>query len=290
MIEFKKNAFWERFGLTQPFSLSQNSTIGCGGIAQTAFYPTTLVDTIELLSALHEKGIPFYVVGCMSNVLPSDEYSNRVFVCTKKLTGIEDNFYLSGMTGAKLLTHCKNARLGGLEFLEGIPCTLGGALFMNAGVQGAYIGDLVESVTIWQNKRVYTLTQSECAYAYKSSVFMQNDSVILGAKLRLGKSDLPKIESELAKYRCRRAHLPKGKSMGCVFKNPQGEYAGKLIEGAGLKGYTLGGACISEVHANFIINKANATAKEIKSLITLIKNAVYAQYKILLEEEIRYLE
>ena len=289
MIEFKKNAFWERFGLTQPFSLSKNSTIGCGGIAQTAFYPTTLVDTIELLSALHEKGIPFYVVGCMSNVLPPDEYSNRVFVCTKKLTGIEDNFYLSGMTGAKLLTHCKNARLGGLEFLEGIPCTLGGALFMNAGVQGAYIGDLVESVTIWQNKRVYTLTQSECAYAYKSSVFMQNDSVILGAKLRLGKSDLPKIESELAKYRCRRAHLPKGKSMGCVFKNPSNISAGALIENVGLKGMRVGGAKVSEIHANFIINDQNATAEDIRALIQKIKDAVFTKYGVMLEEEIRYL-
>lgn len=290
MDEFKKNAFWERFGLTQPFSLSQNSTIGCGGFAQTAFYPACVSDLTELLSALTERNIPFYTVGCMSNVLPSDSLSKRVFVCTKKVTEIQDGFFGAGITAGKLLAYCKRAKLSGAEFLEGIPCTLGGALFMNAGVQGGYIGDIVDEVEIWRKGKVYTIDKSACDYAYKHSVFMRNNSVILGAKLRLKKSTLPQIESELARYRCRRVHLPKGKSMGCVFKNPQGASAGKLIEGAGLKGYTLGGAYISDMHANFIINKGNATAEEIRALIALIKNAVYAQYKISLEEEIRYLE
>ena len=290
MDEFKKNAFWERFGLTQPFSLTQNSTIGCGGFAKTAFYPTSVLDMIELLSALSEKNIPFYTVGCMSNVLPPDTLSKRVFVCTKKVVERQDEFYGAGITAGKLLAHCKRAKLSGAEFLEGIPCTLGGALYMNAGVQGGYIGDIVDEVKVWRNGKVYTLDKSECGYAYKHSVFMQDNSVILGAKLRLVKSTLPQIESELARFRCRRAHLPKGKSMGCVFKNPQGYSAGKLIEGAGLKGYMLGGAYISDTHANFIINKGNATAEEIRALIALIKNAVYAQYKVKLEEEIRYLE
>ena len=290
MDEFKKNAFWERFGLTQPFSLAKNSTIGCGGIASSAFYPTTVSETIELLSSLYEKNIPFYAVGCMSNVLPPDGVSKRVYVSTKKLTSIEDGFYSAGITGGKFLASCKRAKLSGAEFLEGIPCSLGGALYMNAGVQGGYIGDIVESVRIWRKGKTYTLTQKECNYAYKRSVFMDDESVILGAKLRLRKSSLPMIESELAKYRCRRAHLPKGKSMGCVFKNPQDVSAGALIEGTGLKGFTLGDAYVSDVHANFILNKGNATSTEIRALIRLIKNAVFAQYKIRLEEEIRYLE
>jgi len=290
LYEIKKNAGWERFGLQQPFSFSENSTIGCGGVAVTAFYPTTLSDTVELLSALSEKAIPFYVVGCMSNVLPPDGVSKRVFVCTKKLTGIEGNFFEAGVKGAKLLAYCKTHLLSGAEFLQGIPCTLGGALYMNAGVQGGYIGELVEEVKIWREGKVYTLSHDECGYAYKQSVFMQEDAVILGAKLRLEKSTMQTIEEELERYKSRRAHLPKGKSMGCVFKNVRGVSAGKLIENSGLKGYAFGDACISDIHANFIINKGNATSTEIRTLIHLIKNTVYAQYKIRLEEEIRYLE
>ena len=119
---------------------------------------------------------------------------------------------------------------------------------------------------------------------------MQNGDVILGARLCLRSASESEITANLKAFKERRQHLPKGKSMGCVFKNPQGYTAGKLIEGAGLKGLRMGDAYVSLEHANFIINDKNATAKQIKGLIGLIKNAVYAQYKIKLEEEIRYLD
>ena len=290
MNEFTNTRFLERFPYTQPFSLSQNSTIGSGGVARAAFFPSTVAETVELLSALKKHDIPFYAVGCMSNVLPPDGVSKRVFVCTKRLTEIAEDFFAAGVTSGKLLAYCKTQLLSGAEFLEGIPCSLGGALYMNAGVQGGYIGDIVERVKIWREGETLELSKSECDYAYKRSAFMDGNSVILGAKLHLKASDLQTIEREIARYKERRKHLPKGKSMGCVFKNPQGVSAGALIEGAGLKGYAMGGARVSTTHANFIINEGNASSAQIRALITFIKNAVFAQYKIRLEEEIRYLE
>ena len=161
---------------------------------------------------------------------------------------------------------------------------------MNAGAGDKYISEIVENVMVLRDGKKRILSLKECEYAYKHSVFMENTDVILGATLRLDKANEEEIEREEKYYLSRRKHLPKGKSMGCVFKNPNGKYAGDLIERSGLKGFRIGGAKISEKHANFIINDGGATSADIKALIMLIKNAVQAQYGICLEEEIRYIE
>jgi UDP-N-acetylmuramate dehydrogenase len=203
---------------------------------------------------------------------------------------LNESFFGAGLTSGELLRLCVDKKLGGLEFLQGIPTTLGGALFMNAGVENVHIGDLVQDVLIYDGKSMRRLPKEECDYAYKHSVFMQNGWTILGAYLRLEQCSATEIEERLQYYTQRRGHLPKGKSMGCVFKNPDGVSAGKLIEGAGLKGLRIGGAVVSDIHANFILNDKGATSQQIKTLIGIIKNAVFAQYRIKLEEEIRYLE
>ena len=287
-----KNLFLlkERFTTEENYDFSRNSTIGAGGISPLAIYPDTIEETISLLSLLQDEDLPFYILGNLSNVLPSDGIVNKIVVSTKKLNRIDENFVQAGVTSGALIGFCKKHSLTGAEFLFGIPCSLGGALYMNAGVLGEYIADLVESVTAYIDGKVETLSVADCKYSYKQSVFMQNKAVILGAKLRLSQADDSDISHRLAHYAHRRLHLPKGKSMGCVFKNPTGFTAGRLIEGAGLKGMRIGGAVVSNQHANFIINDNNAKASEIKSLILLVKNAVFAQYKINLEEEIRYLE
>jgi UDP-N-acetylmuramate dehydrogenase len=178
----------------------------------------------------------------------------------------------------------------GAEFFAGIPCTLGGMLYMNGGVGGRYVADIVKTVRVIRNGVAVDLTVEECEYSYKNSAFMRTNDFILGALLRLEKSDKQTIEEEIRRWLAKRAHLPKGKSMGCVFKNPQGVSAGALIEGAGLKGARVGGAKVSELHANFIINDKNATAEEIRALIHKIKTAVYKTYGVSLEEEIRYIK
>lgn len=273
-----------------PFDLAKNSSIGCGGRAKIAYFPRTAEELARLVAWLETERTPYYAVGNMTNTLPADGVSKRAFIVTKRLTEIGDGFFCAGVTAGKLLKYCKEQGLSGAEFLEGIPCTLGGALYMNAGVAGAYIGDIVESVTAIKGGKIVTIPKADCGYAYKTSAFMASGAVILGARLKLIKADEKTIEERLRFYADRRKHLPKGKSMGCTFKNPENVAAGKLIEGAGLKGFRVGGAHISKTHANFIINDGNATSAHVRSIIGVVKNAVFAQYKIRLEEEINYLE
>lgn len=241
---------------------------------------------------MQEDGIPYYTLGNLTNVLPSDERTERVIVSTKKMDGVvlgERIFVYAGVQSATLLRICKRQHLSGGEFLSGIPCTMGGALYMNAGAGGKYISEIVDSVQVLRGGKRCNLPISECGYGYKKSVFMQNGDSIVGAFLRLEESSEKQISEREQYYIERRRHLPKGRSMGCVFKNPDNRSAGALIEGSGLKGLKIGGAKISEEHANFILNENGATARDIRALITVIKNAVWAQYGVLLEEEIRYL-
>ena len=283
---------YERFAHETPFDMAKHSTIGCGGKATIAFCPQSVAEAKALLSKLDTDKIPYQVVGNMSNVLPPDEGTGIPLVRTKNLNGVtvgDGAFVYAGVTSSALLAICKRNQKSGAEFLNGIPCTLGGALFMNAGAGGVYISEIVDNVLVYQKGKTKILSVKDCHYAYKHSVFMGDGGVILGASLRLTNATEKEIEEKENHFKARRAHLPKGKSMGCVFKNPQGESAGALIEKSGLKGLRVGGAVVSDKHANFILNDKGATAKDIKTLISLVKNAVRSQYNVLLEEEIRYI-
>ncbi len=285
-----KNEFSNAFA---PFDFSRHSTIGCGGVAKGAFYPQTVTQLKDLLTALQKAGLRYHILGNLSNVLPPDGASARYVIRTTELLPLEENnerFVSAGMRSGVFMRRLEKLGLSGGEFLAGIPCTIGGALYMNAGVSGRYIAELVESVTVLRAGHIEKLSLDECRFAYKQSVFMQNNWVILGAHLRLAESSSECVAENIREYVQKRAHLPKGKSMGCVFKNPPNALAGKLIEGAGLKGLRIGGASVSTEHANFILNDNGALSAEIKSLIGLVKNAVYAQYRVRLEEEIRYLD
>ncbi len=275
-----------------PFDFSLHSTIRTGGRAKIGYFPRNIGEMTELVYLLTEEKIPFLVLGNLSNVLPSDEDYDGAIISTKGLCGVkvgEKTFVLAGTTAGSLLKATKCANYMGAEFLSGIPCTLGGALYMNAGAGGKYISEIVESVLVLREGKERLLTKEECGYAYKRSAFMENNDVILGAYLRLKSATKAEIEKAEGEYLAHRSHLPKGFSMGCVFKNPEGKFAGELIEGSGLKGFRIGGGKISETHANFILNDRGATSKDIRALITIAKNAVRAQYGIELQEEIRYL-
>ncbi len=276
-----------------PFSFSNNSSIGCGGLAKVVYYPQSVVELCTLIDCLKKDGVGYYVLGNLTNVLPPDWDSDSVIIRTRNLNGIlfsREIFVYAGVTSGAFLQACKRNRKTGGEFLCGVPCTIGGALYMNAGADGHYINEIVESVLVYNDGKTRIVPLDECQYSYKHSVFMENGDVILGATLRLQDGALEEIEERKRYYIERRAHLPTGKSMGCVFKNPDNRSAGELIEKSGLKGMRIGGAVVSEKHANFILNDNNATSADIKGLITLIKNAVFAQYGIVLQEEIRYLE
>ncbi len=286
---------YDSFTKVEDFDFSKQSSIGVGSIAKMAFYPTDAQQIKELMLRLKSDGFKHIVLGNLTNVLPPDKDLEKVVISTKKMveSRIGKQVYVSaGVMSGCLLKACRYAQKSGVEFLAGIPCTLGGALYMNAGVNGRYIAEIVENVFVYRDGEMITLSQSECQYAYKKSVFMGNDDIILGATLRLADSDEKTIRANEKNYLERRSHLPKGKSMGCVFKNPidKGKSAGAWIEQAGLKGVRIGGAYVAAEHANFIINDGSATAQEIRQLIEYIKERVKIKCGIELHEEIRYLE
>lgn len=274
----------------KPFDYAKHSTIGCGGKARQGYYPRSEIELCALLKQLPERPL---ILGNLSNVLPPDAGMDKAVVCTKKMTAIRrdgDSVYAeAGVTSGRFLQYLTQAGLSGLEFLAGIPCTVGGILYMNGGAGGQYIADRTVSVRIYRDGQVTDLPTADCAYAYKQSIFMQTGDVILGGKFHLTPTTPDTVKTEIQRWLLKRAHLPQGKSMGCVFKNPQGYTAGQLIDGAGLKGLRVGGALVSNQHANFIINDQNATAEDIRTLITQIKERVWQTYAVRLEEEIRYL-
>lgn len=286
---------YDKFNVERPFDFTSHSSIGCGGAAKLAVYPQNERELKTLVDKLDQSEKEWIALGNLTNVLPSDLVTDKIVICLKKLTKTEVFYETStvyaeaGVTSGALLGILRKMGLSGAEFLIGIPCTLGGALYMNAGAGGTYISEIVESVRVLRKGEFIDVPLSECEYSYKHSVFMQTKDVIVGATLKLQKSDERTIVTCEKEWKTRRAHLPKGKSMGCVFKNPQGFSAGELIDKAGLKGLRVGGAKVSELHANFIINDGNATAREIRALIELVKNAVFACYGVILEEEIQYI-
>ena len=283
---------YQHFSHHTDFALAKHSTIGCGGNARVVFCPQSVAEAKVLLSKLERDKIPYYVVGNMSNVLPPDEGTEIPLIQTTNLNGVtigEEAFVYAGVKSGALLSICKRNLKSGVEFLSGIPCTLGGALYMNAGVGGSYIDEIVKSVLVYQKGETKLIPREDCNYSYKHSAFMENGAIILGASLRLKNGTEGEIKERENYFKARRAHLPKGKSLGCIFKNPKEGSAGEWIERSGLKGLRVGGAIISPQHANFIINDKNATAQDIKSLILIIQNAVFAQYGIRLEEEIQHI-
>ena len=285
----------------QHVDLSKSSSIGIGGTAEAAFYPDTLAGLTELIAELKKANLPFVLLGTASNVLIPDESEelHGAVIFTKRLRSLavdgESVFAFCGVTGAEFLQRTLAAGLTGAEFLEGIPCSIGGATYMNAGANGRHISDISESVLAYGNGEMHVYTQSECKFAYKDSAFMHNGETVLGVTFRLRQTDRKTVEENLRLFREKRATLPKGRSLGCIFKNPplyineRRVSAGLLIEKAGMKGVKIGGARVSHQHANFIINEGGATYRDVRELIEKIRVRVYETQGVLLQEEIRYL-
>lgn len=275
-----------------PFDFSKNTTYGLGGIAFRAYYPSTPWQAKAVYDKLKSEGGQFEIVGGGSNLLVSDSGIEGEVISTRNLRGIvrldeRRLMCLAGTRVSELLAYCERHGLGGLEYLYGIPATVGGAAYMNAGVSGFAIGDDIESVRIY-NGNVVNLCHEKCNFGYRQSTMRDINAIILSIIVKVNKCNKQDVRERLDYFKARRSHLPKGKSCGCVFKNPQGYSAGYLIDAAGLKGFRLGGARISDVHADFILNES-ATAEEVKSLIEIVKARVSEKFGINLEEEVVYI-
>ena len=273
------------------FNFSKNTSYGLGGLCKVAYFPKCEEEAIKVFDTLNFYEQKFFVLGCGSNVLASDKYFNGAIISTSQLRGIsktDDGIScLSGTPVAELLNFCRERGLSGLEFLAGIPASVGGLTYMNAGSGGRYISDVLQDCTIYDGK-LRKFSNKLCGFGYKYSTMRDINSIILSCSFVLTQSTPQQVSKNISKYISLRLNQPKGKSCGCVFKNPEGLSAGQLIDYCGLKGFSYGGARVSREHANFILNEG-AAASDVYKLIKFIKKTVLEITGVALEEEVVYI-
>lgn len=270
------------------------TTYKLSGTIKKVVYPKDLEALIGLLKYLKNEKIKYKVIGNGSNLIFTRDYDG-VIIKLDNFNSIEicENLVKVGSGYSLIALAMKSAKLGlsGLEFASGIPASIGGAIYMNAGAYKKEIKDVIREVMIIDdNLNVRWLSKDELKFGYRQSIFKEKDYICLGALLELTYGDKEEILKLIKKRREKRLktqplNFP---SAGSVFRNPLGDYAGRLIEEAGLKGYSIGGAMVSLRHANFIVNKGNASGEDIKELIMFVKNKVYEKYglELIYEQEI----
>lgn len=266
------------------------SLYGCEGVVKGAFYPKNEGELALVYNYLKINNLPFKIVGNGSNVLfspkSSDFYIISMKLMNKKIIFRHEKVYFSSAVSMPSLAHlCYQKSLGGLEELSSIPGTMGGIIKMNAGAFGKCIFDILDKVKVLRKGRIKYLKKSEIAYGYRHTSL--DDELILGGTIcmtKMHKCDILKRQNEFLGRRL--SSQPTGRCCGSVFKNPPNESAGKLIELCNLKGVSKNGATISTKHANFIINKGNATFEDIYFLIELCEKVVYEKFKIKLVREV----
>ena len=269
--------------------LSKHTTYKVGGKAKVMVYPKNVDNLIKLMKILKSQNIKHKVLGLGSNVLFSDEVYDGVIIRLSELDHLEFFGRNKVRVGAgyslmklSLLTAKKG--LAGLEFASGIPGTVGGAVFMNAGAYKSDMGYVVSEVKVLTpDLKIITLENKELNFHYRTSFLQTHPGYIcLEAVLKLTKGDKNALDEVIKERRQRRMESQplEYPSAGSVFRNPEGMFAGKLIEDLGLKGKTIGGAMVSEKHANFIINYKKAKGKDIKKLIELVHQKVLEEYDV----------
>lgn len=278
--------------------LSRYSTLRIGGAADIALFPRTTEELCQTLTFLRANDISLLIIGNGSNVAFADEGYRGAVVFTGKCRKIkmEDTiiFAEAGVSLSALSSAARDEGLTDLEFAFGIPGTLGGAIYMNAGAYGGSMSDVCISSEYYdlETGKVKSLFEGAQEFGYRTSVYHHHpERVILGATLKLQKGDRKEISEAMRTYWDKRRssqplELP---NAGSTFKRPEGHFAGKLIEDCGLKGLTVGGAQVSEKHAGFIVNKGGATCEDVKRLIEQIKTTVLQKTGVELECEIRFL-
>lgn len=279
---------------TENYSFARHTTLGIGGTAPLALFPKNESELVDVIAFLSANKIKYVVIGLGANILASDKVFDGVVVCTSLMRVItrmsENRLYVEcGVSSERLLKYSVEESLDGLAFIAGIPATAGGLTYMNAGAANTYACTVLESVKVLRLGKVISIPVCDCGFSYKKSVFQTNGDCILGCVFKLKCGNRTEINAKIREVRFARRKLPNGKSLGCVFKNPSDISAGKLIEDAGWKGYSLGGVKVSNAHANFLINTGGATAEDFLKLVKLIQDDVKNKTGIFLEREFCYI-
>ncbi len=285
--------------ITYNVPMKEHTSFKIGG---TADYFLKITNEEELKQALiyaKEKNIPITIIGNGSNILVLDKGIRglvvKIDIQKEEKKEQENNIEVTVGSGVKLMKLAidfLNSEISGFEELAGIPGTIGGAIYMNAGAYGKEIKDLVLSTKCMDyNGNVYTFSNEQQGFGYRSSIFNKNEYIILETTLKLTKGNKAEIKNKMDEFNTKRKNTQPTEypSAGSSFKRQEGVITAKLIDECGLKGYKIGGAMVSTKHAGFIVNTGDATAKDVLELVKYIKEKVYEKFNVRIEEEIRIL-
>ena len=292
--------FWNLLGndrvlVDEP--MKRHTTFRIGGPADFFLLPSTVDEVRGILEICREEELPYFILGNGSNLLVSDKgYRGVIIQLYRNFSNIsvEGNEICasSGALLSQIAAAARNASLTGFEFAGGIPGTLGGAVFMNAGAYGGELKDVLkEAVVMTEQGEILTLPVEKLDMGYRTSRIKKAGYLVLEARLVLEQGDMDKIRDitkDLTEKRVSKQPL-EYPSAGSTFKRPEGYFAGKLIMDAGLRGYQVGDAQVSEKHCGFVINKGNATAADVFTLIENVREKVQEQFGVTLEPEVKFL-
>ena len=277
--------------------MSRHTTFRVGGPADFFVTPKAKEEVRDVICICKEAGMPYYIIGNGSNLLVSDAgYRGVIVQICKEMNEVKvEGDLVKAQAGALLsgiAAKALGAELSGFEFASGIPGTIGGACVMNAGAYGGEMKDVLESVTVLTGEgKIIELGRNELELGYRTSVIAKKGYIVLGAVLKLERGDGEKIKTymdELKEKRVTKQPL-EYPSAGSTFKRPEGYFAGKLIEDAGLRGFQVGGAQVSEKHCGFVINRDHATAADIMELMRQVQIRVKENSGVDLEPEVKRL-
>lgn len=276
-------------------SLKKYCSYGTGGKAELFSAPKDLFDLKVALKIAADNSLPVTLLGTGCNVLISDKGVNGLVICTRDLMTecefAESEVYAgAGLMLDELISQSIDRGLAGIENMSGIPGTVGGAVVMNAGAFGTEIKDAAVSVDVCgYDGVVQSINAADAGFGYRRADNLHG--IVLGARFRLEKGDRAELEARRAEILTRRSDKQPLDCLSCgsVFKRPEGNFAGALIERCGLKGFTIGGAQVSEKHANFIINTGRATSADIYALIKHVQETVFKETGVALEREVRFI-
>lgn len=278
--------------------MKNHTTVKVGGNCDCLVLPQSIEEIKNIIEYAKENDIKYYIIGNGSNLLVVDEGVHALIIkITNKFSKVEVNEEeIIASSGASMPIVAINARknsLTGFEFACGIPGTIGGGVRMNAGAYGGEIADVfVEATYLDTDGSIKTIKKEDMAFGYRHTYFSDNpDLVILSAKFKLSKGDKEEISKKMEENAtARRTKQPlEYPNFGSVFKRPEGYFVGKLVSDSGLRGYTIGGAQVSEKHTGFIVNKGNATCKDIVDLIRYIQKTVYEKFGVNLKTEVVFI-
>lgn len=281
----------ENIRLNEP--MKNHTSFKVGGPVDILLMPQTKQEVGEALAICRESAIPLYVIGNGSNLLVQDGGVRGIILQTKGLKQVtvqgETLMAEPGISLKDLADIALEEELTGLEFASGIPGSLGGAVTMNAGAFDGEMKNIIESIdVITENGNINTIPVEACDFGYRKSVLQKYNWVLVGINLALKKGDYHEIKEKMLDFNTRRQDKQplEYPSAGSTFRRPEGYYAGKLVQDAGFRGYSIGGAQVSEKHSGFVINKGDATAADILGLISTIQAGVKEKFGVDLKTEV----